>query len=83
MNEPKQKSDDLKLIEEHLAALSEHFDGVQIFATRHEQGQHDGTVNIQIGCGNWYARYGHIKAWTIRQDEMLRVELREEREEDK
>lgn len=56
-------SADVKRIQDALDALSEHYDTVQIFATRHEAGSLDGTLNFQRGVGNWYARRGQVADW--------------------
>lgn len=64
---------DLKMLEKHLAELSEHFDSVHIFVTRHEQGESNGTINANMGTGNWFTRYGQILEWQVRQDENSRI----------
>lgn len=58
---------ELKLIQDAINTLSEHFDSVHIFVTRHENDE-TGTYSIQRGSGNWWARLGFIKAWLLRQD---------------
>jgi len=58
--------------------LGEHFDSVQIFATRHESGEQGGTLKFSRGCGNFFARYGQIHEWIIKQDESARNEVRKE-----
>lgn len=63
---------DVNMVKRHVEELGEHFDSVQIFATRHEQGSLDGTVSIHIGTGNWFARYGQVTEWCIKQDEWTR-----------
>jgi hypothetical protein len=46
----------LELLDSHAAALSEHFDAVQILASYLEP---DGTTAaVASGQGNWYARQG-------------------------
>jgi hypothetical protein len=65
-----------KLLESHLQQLGEHFDSVQIFATVHEPEAEGGTVHICMGNGSWYARYGQVQEWLIRQDEMTRIKAR-------
>ena len=59
---------DLKLVEDAANALGEHFETVQIFTTRHESGTLDGTSNVNIGVGNWFARYGQVIDWIKRKD---------------
>ena len=51
-----------------VAELGEHYDTVQVFVTRHESGEQRGTVHAEAGLGNWYARYGQIKEWVVRQE---------------
>lgn len=46
-----------KMMEECLAKLGEHFDAVQILATRHEDKKSE---SIHKGTGNWYARFGMV-----------------------
>lgn len=67
---------DVQRVREAAQALGEHFDSVQIFATRCEQGELDGTVNVHIGVGNWFTRYGQVQDWLVKQDEMTRVGVR-------
>ena len=62
-----QKDQDLARLKQHAAAMAEHFDTVQIFATRHEQNA--GTVHCAWGSGNFYARAGQVAAWLAKQDE--------------
>lgn len=66
---------DFQMVREHVNALAEHFDSVQIFCTRHE-GSMDATVNVHLGSGNWFARYGFVQNWLIRQDESERSSRR-------
>lgn len=55
-----------------IALLGEHFDTVQILASRHDI---DGTASYHCGLGNSMARYGHAKAWLMREEAaMLKVE---------
>ena len=49
--------------------LSEHFDTVAIFTTRHEDGQ---TYCLDETTGNWYAIWGHITEWMEQQKEVQR-----------
>lgn len=59
-DEPEQDVD-VEMIRRHARALMEHFDTVQIFTTRHRP--NDGTVNVDVGYGNWFARFGHVGMW--------------------
>lgn len=62
-----QQKKDLDMLDRHCMALQEHFDTVQIFATRHE-GNKIGTVTAQSGKGNWFARFGQVKLWCNDQE---------------
>lgn len=66
METDKQEEIDMKLLENHANQLMEHFDTVQIFATRNCPSE-GGTVDCQMGKGNWFARYGQIGLWLDRQ----------------
>lgn len=56
---------DLQLVQKAVDDLGEHFDTVQIFVTRYEGG--DGTTNINLGTGNWFARFGHVSEWLLKE----------------
>jgi hypothetical protein len=59
---------ELALVKQHISQLMEHFDSVQIFATRFD-GEDDGnTRSVQAGDGNYYARYGHVVSWLKDQE---------------
>jgi hypothetical protein len=70
---------DLDRVKKACSELGEHFDTVQIFVTRHEPSE-GGTVNVQWGEGNWFARYGQVKSWTISEDEAFREDPGKDRE---
>lgn len=70
----------MERVQKHATELSEQFDSVQIFVTRHEAGEHDGTININLGAGNYFTRYGHVKDWCVRQEEQSRIDRRREEE---
>lgn len=65
-------------VEKALDVLSEHFDAVQIFASRCESGELNGTIRVERGSGNWFARYGQIRSWVIRMDEQEREAQRQD-----
>lgn len=77
-----QKDEDMKLIEHHAAILSEHFDTVEIITTRHQPNTGDkdenGTVMCNSGTGNYFARYGSVKEWLLRNDERSRLIIQKE-----
>lgn len=53
---------DLNRVKQAVNILYEHFDAVQIFASRaNDDGS--GTVHCNYGAGNWFARYGHVKSY--------------------
>ncbi len=56
---------DMRRLRNATAALMEHFDTVQIFVTREQEG---GTIAANFGGGNWYARRGQVGVWMVRQD---------------
>lgn len=64
-------------LREACECLGEHFDTVQIFATRYET--HDiGTVNVNFGTGNWFARLGQISTWLTKEAESSKEDIRRE-----
>lgn len=70
---------DMERLESACDRLMEHFDTIQIFATRHEPS--DGTRNAAWGAGNWFARYGQVQEWLTKKSEETRVSVRQESEE--
>lgn len=70
--------EELKLVEKTATDLAEHFDSVQIFASRHEPALESGTVTLNVGLGNFYARYGQVREWITMQDERERMKARKE-----
>lgn len=71
---------DIELVKKHVEALGEHFDSVHIFCTRHEAGEENGTVQLNQYAGNFFARYGQVREWLIRQEEQSRQAVRNEQE---
>lgn len=72
----------IELVQKHIAQLSEHFDSVQIFVTRHD-GESGSTLGVNLGEGNWYARRGHVEDWLTAIDNVTASEAIEDREERK
>lgn len=69
--------EDTPRLDRALAQLSEHFDSVQIIATRHT-GTH--TSRFDRGTGNLYSRLGAVAEWLhLRRS---RVHVHVEREDD-
>jgi hypothetical protein len=60
----------MELIENAFRTLSEHFDTVSIFATRHISDDR-GTLKWTRGGGNWYARYGQVREWVLAEESRL------------
>ena len=51
-----------RIIQNHAAMLMEHFDCVQIFASKHK-GETVGTITFNHGAGNYFARFGQVEKW--------------------
>ena len=62
-----------KIVKDACARLSEHFDVVQIFVSKNPVELPDGTLEagdtpcISRGIGNYFARYGQVQDWLVRQ----------------
>ena len=65
----KKRPTEQERVQKALAELSEHFDTVAIFTTRHENHE---TFTTDEQSGNWYAIYGHISEWMEQQKEIQR-----------
>lgn len=65
---------DVQEIDRHVHALMEHFDTVQIFCTRSDR-KDGGTVYVNRGAGNLFARTGQARAWCLVQDEEIRASV--------
>lgn len=70
---------DLAAVKKALQDLGEHFDSVMIFCTRHE-GDDRGSARVAKGTGNWYARYGQVREWLVKEEEEARIEAKKELE---
>lgn len=64
MNAPTEE-EQTRILRAHVASLMEHFDAVQIFATKREKSE---TMMRAEGSGNWYARRGMVATWQRRED---------------
>lgn len=79
MTEPKSPQE--IVIDECLNKLAEHYDCVQIFASRHDVDDNEKkTLGSDRGKGNWFARYGQVKEWVIREEEATRINTRKDNE---
>lgn len=56
------KDVDLNRLRQACAILHEHYETVQIFITHTDDSGHN-TKHAHFGVGNWFARYGYIKAF--------------------
>lgn len=74
MDTPPDKDPEIELLEKHIAQLMEHFETVQIFVTRHDAGQ--GTFNINLGDGNFFARLGQVQEWITKSNELSKENVR-------
>ena len=75
IDEEKARNDaDYKRIENAAIMLSEFFDTVQIFCTRHDP--EEGTTSHHHGRGNYYARRGQVETWLVKENEASRDEVR-------
>jgi hypothetical protein len=74
---------DLAIVDQAIKLLGEHFDTVHVFVTRHEPAQEGGTINIHKGTGNWFARYGQITEWAIKEEEDSRLNVRKRNDNEK
>ena len=52
---------DSERLQSAVATLREHFDTVQVFASREDNGTT--TTFAERGAGNWFARYGQVKTF--------------------
>ena len=62
-----QREKKMALLENQAKLLMQSFDSVQIFCTKYEG---EDTANYVFGGGNFWARYGHVRGWILRQDAM-------------
>lgn len=78
MSEPttEQGDRDMAVVKAAVQGLGEHFDTVQIFVTRYEPQDEGGTTNINYGAGNWFARFGQVRDWTVKREEDARIDRR-------
>lgn len=82
MTNKEQYDSDKELICRTARSLAEHFDSVQIFVSRHQPAELDGTMRVSIGTGNWYSRYGQIVEWVNMENERARIHMRRDEEPD-
>ena len=62
------EDEDMAAVKDACAGLMSRFDAVQILATRHTSDE-KGSVRVNYGKGNWFARYGLAKFWLLREEQ--------------
>ena len=75
--------EEVEVLKAAVARLSEHFETVRIFVTRQHRKEEDDeqpTGHITWGCGNWFAQFGQIRCWLLKEEEGERMRVREEHE---
>ena len=75
--EQRQLEAEFAQIEKMIEALSVRWQFVQIFVSRDDPTK-ERTTRYCAGNGSLYARLGQVKEWTIMQDEMSRLEARQD-----
>lgn len=68
------KDADLQRVRAHVNQLKEHFDSVQIFCTKPSLAPDGGTVSINVGAGDFFARYGKAREWVLKEEHNFRAE---------
>jgi len=71
------RNEEIARLDRCLAQLSDHYDSIQIIATRHEGTR---TISADRGTGNWHSRFGAVSEWVER--ERARVWAQVERDDD-
>lgn len=69
----------MKKLKAAVAALAEHFDSVQIIATKSGilMGKSErGTAKLGVGEGCYFSRVGAVREWLLEMDENTRVDAR-------
>lgn len=66
---------DVLRVEKSARELMEHFDSIQIIATRYEPDEKE-TVTISRGIGNWSARYGSVRESMVKMEESFKEGIR-------
>ena len=73
MNRADKQAFDRDLPRKCCAQMMEHFDSVQIFASRYEP--EVGTIIANFGAGNWFTRAGQVREWLCKEDQRSRNEI--------
>jgi hypothetical protein len=67
-----------KRLEKLCEELGEFFETVQVFCTVIE---HNGTRSHAHGTGNWFARFGQVRTWLVKQEQHYAEDAKSERRE--
>ena len=67
---------DLERLMDACDRLSAYFETVQIFATKPNKDKDNSTLMFNQGQGNYFARYGQVKDWILREEEVSRNQVR-------
>lgn len=74
-----EEDQDIVRLQRAVESLGEHFDTVQIFVTRYEPDESGGgTINVNWGSGNWFARKGQVDNWIMKENERIRREVKDD-----
>lgn len=57
-----QPKKDIEFLKDNVARMMEHFDSVQVFATKVDSENKD-TKMYECGRGNWFSRFGVVSLW--------------------
>lgn len=74
-----------RVVLNHVHALAEYFDGVQVFVSLNRREVGGGRIvssSLELGTGNWYARYGHVREWLLTQEARMRRKAAREADEE-
>ncbi len=71
-----------KEVDDAASKLAEHVDSVIIFVTKQGDGSSSNTFSCFTGRGNFYAQIGQVREWVIRQNEYVKLEARNQDDEE-
>lgn len=57
-----------RLVLQAVNNLAEHVDAVTILVNKRRNDGGEGTWQMVNGRGNWFARFGHAKAWVLQSE---------------
>lgn len=77
--DPKQERS-MAIVRRHVDELEAEFDTVQIFVTKFD-GVTELTEAVNMGAGNYYARYGQVREWVKNKDGLAEMQEIDDHEE--